>query len=70
MAAYDWVDAGLGSDTGGSVRVPAAISGLYGNRPTTGAISLEGVLPLGAAFDTAGILVRDPYQFSKYGKAW
>lgn len=70
MAAYDWLDFAIGSDTGGSVRIPAAVQGLYGNRPTVGAISLEGVIPLGAVFDTAGVLVRDPYEFSKFGKAW
>ena len=32
MAAYDWLDYAIGSDTGGSVRVPSALSGLYGNR--------------------------------------
>jgi Asp-tRNA(Asn)/Glu-tRNA(Gln) amidotransferase A subunit family amidase len=32
MAAYSWLDFALGTDTGGSVRIPAAISGLYGNR--------------------------------------
>jgi Asp-tRNA(Asn)/Glu-tRNA(Gln) amidotransferase A subunit family amidase len=35
MASYDWLDYAIGSDTGGSVRVPAAISGLYGNRVST-----------------------------------
>jgi amidase len=50
---------GLGTDTGGSVRAPAAACGLYGLRPTHGLISAEGVLPLAPSFDTVGIMARD-----------
>ena len=49
-------DLGLGTDTGGSVRAPAAACGLYGLRPTHGLISAEGVLPLAPSFDTAGVM--------------
>jgi amidase len=52
-------DIGIGTDTGGSVRAPAAACGLFGLRPTHGAISADGVLPLAPAFDTVGILARD-----------
>jgi amidase len=52
-------DAGLGTDTGGSVRAPAAACGLYGLRPTHGLVSAEGVLPLAPSFDTVGVLARD-----------
>ena len=52
--------AGVGTDTGGSVRAPAAACGLYGLRPTHGAISAEGVLPLAPSFDTVGFLAADP----------
>lgn len=51
--------AGLGTDTGGSVRAPAAACGLFGLRPTHGLISAEGVLPLAPSFDTAGVMTRD-----------
>lgn len=51
---------GLGTDTGGSIRVPAAFQGLWGLRPTYGAVSREGVLPLAPSFDTVGLLTRDP----------
>jgi aspartyl-tRNA(Asn)/glutamyl-tRNA(Gln) amidotransferase subunit A len=51
--------AGIGSDTGGSVRVPAAWSGLVGLKTTAGALPLDGVLPLVRALDTAGPLTRD-----------
>lgn len=47
-------DIGLGSDTGGSMRVPASYCGLYGIRPTWGRISLEHACPLAPSFDTAG----------------
>jgi amidase len=51
-------DVGLGTDTGGSIRVPAASCGLFGLRPTHGLISAGGVLPLAPSFDTVGILAR------------
>ena len=50
----------LGSDTGGSVRVPASYCGLYGFRPTWGRISLEGARPLAPSFDTVGLFSRNP----------
>jgi amidase len=53
-------DIGLGTDTGGSVRVPASVCGLYGMRPTHGAVPLDGVLNLAPSFDTVGWLARDP----------
>ncbi|MCL2802628.1 MAG: amidase [Micrococcales bacterium] len=48
----------LGSDTGGSVRVPAALNGLVGLRPSVGAVSNDGVLPLAWTLDTCGPLAR------------
>jgi amidase len=51
-------DVGLGTDTGGSIRVPAAACGLFGLRPTHGLIDCGGVLPLAPSFDTAGVLAR------------
>jgi amidase len=53
------VDIGLGSDTAGSIRVPASYCGLFGLRPTHGAISTQGLLPLAPAFDTVGWMTRD-----------
>jgi Asp-tRNA(Asn)/Glu-tRNA(Gln) amidotransferase A subunit family amidase len=52
---------GLGTDTGGSVRVPASYQGLVGLRTTHGAVPVTGVLPLAASFDTVGWLTRDVY---------
>ncbi|MEL6476665.1 MAG: amidase family protein [Pseudomonadota bacterium] len=50
--------AGIGSDTGGSVRIPAAWNGLVGLKTTIGAISCDGIVPLSASFDTPGPLTR------------
>jgi amidase len=51
---------GLGTDTLGSIRVPASYCGLHGFRPTHGRISVEGVMPLAQSFDTVGLLAADP----------
>jgi amidase len=58
-------DIGIGTDTGGSVRAPAAACGLFGLRPTHGAISTDGVLPLAPLFDTVGIFTRDLPQLAQ-----
>lgn len=52
-------DIGLGSDTAGSIRIPAAYQGLWGIRTTHDRISREGVHPLSDSFDTVGCLTRD-----------
>lgn len=52
------VSVALGSDTGGSTRIPAALTGVYGFKPSRGAIDTRGAVPLGATQDTIGILAR------------
>jgi aspartyl-tRNA(Asn)/glutamyl-tRNA(Gln) amidotransferase subunit A len=53
------VDAALGTDTSGSLRVPAAWCGVWALRPTTGSVPQDGVLPLAPSFDVPGPLARD-----------
>src|SRR5262245_18512980 len=52
------VDFALGTDTGGSVRVPSSYCGLWGLRPSHGVVSVAGVMPFSPTFDTVGILAR------------
>ncbi len=56
--AFGLAAAAVGSDTGGSVRVPAAWNDLVGLKTTYGRLSVEGVVPLGRSFDTVGPLTR------------
>ncbi|MET4052381.1 amidase [Frigoribacterium sp. PvP054] len=57
--ALGQVSIGLGTDTGGSIRVPASYQGLWGIRTTHGAVDRTGLLPLAPTFDTVGWLTRD-----------
>lgn len=60
-------DFALGSDTGGSVRVPASFCGLYGIRPTHGRIDLDGAMAMSPSFDVAGWFASGPGVFRKLG---
>lgn len=53
-------DFALGSDTGGSVRVPASLCGLYGIRPTHGRVDFDGAMPMAPSFDVAGWFSSGP----------
>jgi hypothetical protein len=68
-AAYAWLDVTLGSDTGGSVRGPAQVQGIYGNRPSHGLVSLEHTMSLAPVLDTAGLLSKDPILWMTAAKA-
>ncbi|MEU4228638.1 amidase family protein [Nonomuraea sp. NPDC026600] len=59
VVAAGIVDAALGTDTAGSCRIPAALCGCVGYRPTVGRYPLDGVLPLSTTRDTVGIIARD-----------
>jgi amidase len=58
-------DTALGTDTGGSVRVPASFCGLYGIRPTHGRLDLTGMLPQAPSSDTTGWFARDADTFAR-----
>ncbi|KAJ5342597.1 hypothetical protein N7541_011721 [Penicillium brevicompactum] len=70
MASYDWLDIAIGSDTGGSMRSPGGMQGLFANRPSTGAVNLDNVIPLCHALDTAGVFARNAATWSKVMHAW
>jgi len=57
----------IGTDTGGSVRIPAYLCGVSGLKPTTGKIDLEGIIPLSWTLDTVGPLAR---RARDVGAAW
>ncbi|EIE22650.1 amidase [Coccomyxa subellipsoidea C-169] len=65
--ANESVDIALGSDTGGSVRVPASYCGAWGIRPTHGRVSLEGACTLAASYDTGGFFARNAELLRRAG---
>jgi amidase len=68
VVAAGVVDFAIGSDTGGSVRLPASFCGILGMRPTHGRIPLDGVCPLAPSFDTCGWFARDAGVFERMGR--
>lgn len=58
-------DTALGTDTGGSVRVPSSFCGLYGIRPTHGRLPLDGMMPQAPTSDTTGWFARDAATFAR-----
>jgi amidase len=64
------VDFALGSDTGGSVRLPASFCGISGIRTSFGAISLEGAMPFTHSFDTVGWFARDAVTMDRVAQAY
>ena len=63
------VDFALGTDCGGSVRLPASYCGILGIRPSHGRVSLEGVAPFTWSFDVAGWFARDADVLAAVGRA-
>ncbi|MCC8393801.1 amidase [Paraburkholderia sp. MMS20-SJTR3] len=63
VAAGD-ADIALGTDCGGSVRLPASYCGVWGMRPTHGRIATDGCLTLAHSFDTVGWFARDPHTLA------
>lgn len=61
------VDFALGTDCGGSVRLPASYCGILGMRPTHGRVSIDGVIPFAPSFDVVGWFARDTDVFERVG---
>lgn len=68
VVSHGLVDFAIGTDTGGSVRVPAHHCGLFGLRPTHGRVSLAGCHDLAPSFDACGWFARDLPTFARVGK--
>ncbi len=62
------VDFAIGTDCGGSVRLPASYCGVLGMRPTHGRVALQGAIPFGPSFDTAGWFARAPEVLGQVGR--
>ena len=61
-------DFALGSDTGGSVRIPASFCGLYGIRTTHGRVDTKGCMDMSPSFDTIGWFANGPGVFRRVGQ--
>jgi amidase len=68
--AANFCDFALGTDTGGSVRVPASFCGLYGLRTTFGRVSVAGIMAMAPSFDTVGWLARDATTLKRVGEIY
>lgn len=62
------VDFALGTDCGGSVRLPASFCGIFGMRPTHGRVPVTGVIPFGPSFDAVGWFARDAGMMERVGR--
>lgn len=61
------VDFALGTDCGGSVRLPASYCGIYGIRSSHGLVPTDGIVPLAGSFDTVGWFAREPKLMQRVG---
>jgi len=61
-------DFAIGTDTGGSVRIPSSYCGIFGIRPTHGLVAIDGVIPLAKSFDTVGWMAKSADTLLKVGK--
>ena len=67
--SQDLADIGLGTDTGGSIRVPSSYNGLFGLRPTHGVIAADNMVALAPSFDTVGFMTRTLPSLEKVAKS-
>ncbi len=68
--AANLCDFALGTDTGGSIRVPASFCGLYGLRTTYGRLSVAGIMAMAPSFDSVGWLARDATTLKRVGEIY
>ena len=67
--AAGFADLALGTDTGGSCRIPAACNGLYGVKFSASQVSLQGCQPLATSLDSAGLMSADSNTLRRASKA-
>ncbi|KAF3066121.1 Glutamyl-tRNA [Trichoderma lentiforme] len=70
VAAYEWLDIAIGTDTWGSVTRPAHWCGCFGLRPSLGAISADGIVPCVKSWDIPGILARNLEDCKHFAEEW
>ncbi|KAL8948507.1 MAG: hypothetical protein Q9222_005310 [Ikaeria aurantiellina] len=70
VAAYDWIDIGIGTDTYGSIRRPAQCNGVFGLRPSQGVFSQDGMFTVFKDFDVPGIFARDLHKLGAFATKW
>ncbi|KAE8453575.1 hypothetical protein EG329_010436 [Mollisiaceae sp. DMI_Dod_QoI] len=70
LAGYEWLDFAIGSDSLGSMTGPAAACGLFGLRPSFGALSNIGAVPVSAVLDTPGHFSRSVNELSLLTRSW
>ena len=70
VAAYDWIDIGIGTDTNGSIRRPAQCTGIFGLRPRQGIFPQDGMFTVFKHFDVPGIFARDLDKLAAFAKTW
>ena len=65
QAAYPWIDFTIATDTGGSIRHPAGVCGVYGMRTSTGLISTRGIYSVSPLLDTVGVFTRSALMMER-----
>ncbi|KAL9597860.1 MAG: hypothetical protein Q9219_004881 [cf. Caloplaca sp. 3 TL-2023] len=70
VAAYDWIDIGIDTDTNGSIRRPAQCNGVFGFRPSQGMFLQDGMFTVFKTFDVPGIFARDLKKLASFMSRW
>ncbi|KAG8529751.1 uncharacterized protein KY384_005232 [Bacidia gigantensis] len=70
VAAYDWTDIGIGTDTNGSIRRPAQCNGVFGLRPSQGIFPQDGMFTIFNHVDVPGIFARDIGKLAAFARMW